>query len=96
LGRKVFGDLSVIGNELRIAIPEAWLSGAKYPVIGLSALGALGPEDSDEDENGYWGFNEGEGMDLSRNMGVNEFTAPYNIQGNCKAHLHVDYSPGSS
>jgi hypothetical protein len=50
--------LSVVGNSLCIIIPETWLSETKYPVIvdpiiGLSTLGALGPED--ESENSYWG-----------------------------------------
>jgi hypothetical protein len=97
--RRVWGDLFVAGNKLRVTIPEAWLSGAKYPVvvdpvIGLSALGALGPEDSGEDENGYWGFDDGEGMDLPWNMGVNQFTSPRDIHGNCTAYLYVDYEPG--
>jgi hypothetical protein len=44
-GRRCWGDLSIIGNELRIAIPEKWLSEAKYPVvvdpnIGTSAVGS--------------------------------------------------------
>jgi hypothetical protein len=39
LGRKVFGDLSVIGNALRIIIPENWLSEAKYPVIVDPTIG---------------------------------------------------------
>jgi hypothetical protein len=91
--------LSVIDNELRITIPENFLSEAKYPVvvdpvIGLSSLGALGPEDESEDENSYWGFNDWNGMDLPWNMGVNQFTAPHAITGNCAAHLYVDYYPG--
>jgi hypothetical protein len=98
-GRRVWGDLSVVGNRLCIAIPETWLSEAKYPVIvdpviGLSSLGALGPEDESEDENSYWGFNDWSGMGLTWNMGVNQFTAPHNITGNCTAHLYVDYYPG--
>jgi hypothetical protein len=44
-GRRCWGDLSVVGNELRITIPEKWLSEAKYPVvvdptIGTSTLGS--------------------------------------------------------
>jgi hypothetical protein len=44
-GRRCWGDLSVIGNELRITIPEDFLSEAKYPVIvdptiGSSSAGA--------------------------------------------------------
>jgi hypothetical protein len=98
-GRRCRGDLSIAGNELRITIPENFLSEAKYPVIvdpviGLSALGALGPEDEGESENSYWGFNDWSGMALSRNMGVNQFTAPHPVTGNCTAHLYVDYYPG--
>jgi hypothetical protein len=32
-GRRCWGDLSVAGNKLSIAIPENWLSEAKYPVV---------------------------------------------------------------
>jgi hypothetical protein len=99
-GRRCRGDLSVIGNELRITIPEYFLSEAKYPVIvdpviGLSTPGALGPEDESEDENSYWGFDDWSGMGLNGVIGVNEYTAPHNINGNCTAHLYVDYYPGS-
>jgi hypothetical protein len=98
-GRRCWGDLSITGNKLCITIPESWLSGAKYPVIvdpviGLSTLGALGPEDESEDENSYWGFNDWSGMELTMNMGVNQFTAPHDITGDCTAHLYVDYYPG--
>ena len=45
-GRKVWGDLSIVNNELRITIPEQWLSEAKYPVlvdptIGTTTVGSL-------------------------------------------------------
>jgi hypothetical protein len=100
-GRRCWGDLFIAGNRLCVAIPESWLANAAYPVIvdpiiGLSSLGALGAENGwgydeeneDEDENGP-------SMILGNNMGVNEFTAPHNIAGNCAAHLYVDYYPGS-
>jgi hypothetical protein len=98
-GRRCWGDLSIRGNELRIIIPEAWLSEAEYPVvvdpiIGLATLGALGPEDESEDENSYYGFNDWTGMYLYDNMGVNQFTAPHPISGDCTAHLYVDCAPG--
>jgi hypothetical protein len=98
-GRRCRGDLSISVNRLCITIPETWLSEAKYPVvvdpvIGLSALGAIGPEDMSDGENSYWGFNDEDGMYLSNHMGVNQFTAPHAISGNCTAHLYVDYYPG--
>jgi hypothetical protein len=98
-GKSVWGSLDIRGNVLAITIPESWLARAEYPVIvdpvvGLTTLGALGPEDESEDENSYWGFNDYDGMGLTWNMGVNQFTAPHNICGNCTAHLYVDYYPG--
>jgi hypothetical protein len=44
-GRRCWGDLAVVGNELRIAIPEKWLGEAVYPVvvdpnIGTSSVGS--------------------------------------------------------
>jgi len=63
-GRRVWGTLAVIGNELRITIPEKWLSEAKYPVIvdpvvGTTTIGANTGyyEDFQEDyfdEDGEW------------------------------------------
>ena len=44
-GRRCWGDLSILGNFLCIAIPEKWLSEAAYPVvvdptIGTSTIGS--------------------------------------------------------
>jgi hypothetical protein len=38
-GRRCWGELSVVGNELRITIPEQWLGEAKYPVVVDPTLG---------------------------------------------------------
>jgi hypothetical protein len=38
-GRRCWGDLAVAGNELRITIPDWFLSGAKYPVIVDPTIG---------------------------------------------------------
>jgi len=45
-GRRCWGSLAIVGNELRITIPEKWLSEAKYPVvvdpvIGTNTIGSL-------------------------------------------------------
>jgi hypothetical protein len=57
LGRKVWGELAVVGNELRITIPEWWLSTAKYPVtvdptIGTTSIGSL-TNGTDPNNSGY-------------------------------------------
>jgi hypothetical protein len=49
-GRRVWGTLAVAGNELRITIPEWWLSGAKYPVVvdpvfGTNTVGSMSEVD---------------------------------------------------
>ncbi len=38
-GRRCWGELAVVGNELHIIIPEWWLSEAKYPVVVDPTLG---------------------------------------------------------
>ena len=38
-GRRCWGELSVVGNELRITIHEQWLAEAKYPVVVDPTLG---------------------------------------------------------
>jgi hypothetical protein len=50
-GRRVWGELAVIGNELRITIPEWWLSEAKYPVV-------VDPEVGTKTIGAHWGFYE--------------------------------------
>ena len=55
-GRRCWGDLSVVGNELRITIPEWWLADAKYPVIvdptiGTTTVGSQTHWDNVENES---------------------------------------------
>jgi hypothetical protein len=38
-GRRCWGELSVVGNELHITIPENWLAEAKYPVVVDPTIG---------------------------------------------------------
>jgi hypothetical protein len=105
-GRRCWGDLFVAGSRLCVVIPEAWLANAAYPVIvdpiiGLSSAGAFGPEniyegeDEDEEEDSDSLFGKGYIITLNFNMGVNHFTAPHTISGNCAAYLYVDRHPGS-
>ena len=39
-GRRCWGGLSIVGNELHITIPEKWLSEAEYPVIVDPTIGS--------------------------------------------------------
>ena len=65
LGRQVWGELAIIGNTLRITIPEQWLAMAKYPVVvdptvGTSTIGAHSGyydeyyEEDYLDEDDFW------------------------------------------
>ena len=38
-GRRCWGELAIVGNELRITIPANWLGEAKYPVVVDPAIG---------------------------------------------------------
>jgi hypothetical protein len=61
-GRRCWGDLAVTGNELRITIPERFLSGAKYPIIvdptiGTTTVGSFDKYwtgDSYDEEEDEW------------------------------------------
>jgi hypothetical protein len=88
-GRKVFGDLSVIGNELRITIPENWLSGAKYPVIVDPTIGTttVGSQ--------YLWDNHDPGEPLvplmfEGSIPVNRFLVPETINGTCTAYVYTN------
>ena len=55
-GRRCWGGLAVVGNELLITIPEQWLSEAAYPVVvdpvmGTDTVGSLVYYDEDEHYN---------------------------------------------
>jgi hypothetical protein len=91
LGRKAFGGLSVTGNELRITIPEAWLSEAKYPVIvdltiGTTTVGSQYLWDNHEpDPDEPWVALLFEGS-----VPVNRFLVPETINGNCTAYAYTN------
>ncbi|GHU14362.1 hypothetical protein FACS1894161_4990 [Spirochaetia bacterium] len=87
LGREVWGDLSVVGNELRITIPENWLADAKYPVvvdptIGTTAIGSqtYGP---DPDSSDY------DRPMLDNQIAVCKFAVPQNGSGLCTAYMYA-------
>jgi len=94
LGRKVWGELSVADNELRITIPEWWLSTAKYPVtvdptIGTTTVGSqwqiynddYDPEYPEDAPEYLQVFSEA-------TVDVSKFTVPEAINGQCTAYYY--------
>ena len=94
-GHRCWGDLSVIGDELRIIIPEDWLSEATYPVIvdpviGTSTVGSQ-----------YKWAEDGEDIPIPLffeiSVPVNRFLATQTIKGLCTAYIYTnqdDYDGG--
>jgi len=86
-GHKVWGELSVVGNELRITIPEWWLASAKFPVtvdptIGTSTVGSQNkwiPDPSDP-------YPEELFFEIA--MPVNRFLVSEAINGLCTAYYY--------
>jgi hypothetical protein len=86
MGRKVWGDLSIVGNELRIAIPEKWLSEAKYPVIVDPTIGTttVGSQITGTDPN-----NSGNDRPwLEGEYALNKYQVPSNGNGTCTAYVY--------
>jgi hypothetical protein len=91
LGRRSWGDLSVIGSELRITIPENWLSQAKYPVvvdptIGTTTVGSQNEWTEDVDEP--------KALCFLAAIAVNRFLVPEAINGNCTAYAYCNEDDG--
>jgi len=95
LGRRCWGALAIIGNELRITIPEKWLAEAKYPVtvdptVGTTQIGSqwqyynddYDPDWDEEEDMWLQEFFEG-------STPVNKFLIPENINGSCKAFFYT-------
>ncbi|MDR0475966.1 MAG: hypothetical protein LBH43_20155 [Treponema sp.] len=87
-GRRCWGDLAVIGNELRITIPEWWLSEAAYPVIvdptiGTATVGSQNkwvPDESEPPETLYF----------EMCIPVNRFLISETINGSCTAYAYTN------
>ena len=88
LGRKCWGDLSVVKNELHITIPEWWLSNAKYPVtvdptVGTNTEGSQNKWIPDDDEyltELYFEFG----------MPINRYLVSETIDGLCTAYYYTN------
>jgi hypothetical protein len=84
--RRCWGDLAVCGNELRITIPDWFLSGAKYPVvvdptIGTTTVGSLttGPDPNNESYDRPW---------LDGEYALNKYLVQQNGSGICTAYVY--------
>ena len=86
-GRRVWGELSVVGNELRISIPEQWLAEAKYPVVVDPTIGTttVGSQTIyyDEDNEGYYEFF------VEFGIAVNRFLLPETFNGSATAYVYA-------
>jgi hypothetical protein len=91
-GRRCWGDLSIVGNELRITIPEWWLSEAKYPVVVDPTIGT-----STVGSQTHWNNVANESVDrltLDQSLAVNRFSVPEILNGTATAYVyayHNDY-----
>jgi hypothetical protein len=86
-GRRCWGNLAVIGNELRITIPEKWLGEAAYPVLvdpflGTGTVGSLNQWEPDPGEIDTLYFD--------CTMPVNRFLASETINGVYTAFFYAD------
>jgi len=85
-GRRCWGDLTIVGNELRIVIPENWLSEAAYPVvvdpvIGTTTIGSqiTGPDPNNPSYDRPW---------LDSEYALNKYQVPQNGSGICTAYVY--------
>jgi hypothetical protein len=86
-GRRCWGDLSVTGNELRITIPETWLSEAKYPVIVDPTIGT-----TTVGSQTHWNNVDNESYDqlfLEVSFGVNRFLITEPFTGTATAYVYA-------
>jgi len=82
-GRRCWGELSVVGNELRITIPENWLAEAKYPVVVDPTVGTTTVGSFIYATGVYVACDS-----LTYEIGVNKFLAPESIEGQCTAYIY--------
>jgi hypothetical protein len=93
-GRRCWGDLSVVGNELRITIPEWWLSEAKYPVVIDPTIGTttIGSQTTgvDPDNPTY------DRPMLDAQMALNKYLVNQTGSGACTAYIYAYYDEADS
>jgi hypothetical protein len=86
-GRRCWGDLAVVGNELRVTIPEQWLYEAAYPVIVDPTIGT-----STVGSQTHWNNVENESYDqlfLEVSIAVNRFLLSETFNGTATAYVYA-------
>jgi len=88
-GRRCWGDLAVVGNELRITIPENWLAEAKYPVVVDPTIGTttIGSQTTGPDPN-YVYYDR---PMIENQFALNKYLVPQSGNGNCTAYVYCYY-----
>jgi hypothetical protein len=91
MGRRCWGELSVVGNELHITIPEQWLGEAKYPVIvdptlGTTTVGSQYLIEYDPPDDPWTQ------LMFEGSIPVNRFLVSDPINGSCTAYLYTNDS----
>jgi len=86
-GRRCWGELSVVGNELRITIPDKWLGEAKYPVVVDPTIGttSIGSQITGPDPNNIW--NDRPTLDCE--FALNKYLVPQTGNGLCNAYVYA-------
>ena len=87
IGRRVWGDLSIVGNELRITIPEWFLSEAVYPVVVDPTIGT-----TTVGSQTHWDNVENESYDqlfIEVSIAVNRFLLPETLNGTAAAFVYA-------
>jgi len=84
-GRRCWGSLAVVGNELRITVPEKWLSEALYPVVvdptvGTTTVGAFDTLPHPMFQTYYIYF--------SREIALEQFMLPANFRGQASVYFY--------
>jgi hypothetical protein len=86
-GRRCWGELSVTGNDLRITIPENFLSEAKYPVVVDPTIGTTTVGSQTE----YYDSDNEEWIQLfiDFSIGVNRFLVSEPFTGTAAAYVYA-------
>jgi cell fate (sporulation/competence/biofilm development) regulator YlbF (YheA/YmcA/DUF963 family) len=85
-GRRCWGELSVVGNELRIIIPEQWLAEAKYPVIVDPTIGTT----TVGSQYQFRQNNINIQLYFDGLIPVNRFLVPQSFEGLCIASMYIN------
>jgi hypothetical protein len=103
LGRRVWGELAVVGNTLRITIPEQWLAMAKYPVIvdpvvGTTTIGAHRGFYDEEYQEDYYDEDEECWIEFDNiffpfvcefSVAINRYQIPQDMLGQVTAYVYL-------